>query len=71
LAATEGDHVEVAGPETWSVNGNGGLQTIRFLDVETKWKILSPEDELALRPVLRVQIFAVLPDIPIVWESAG
>ncbi len=44
---------------------------IRFLDVETKWRILSEQDELSVTPVLKVQTFSLLPDAPSAWEAAG
>lgn len=44
---------------------------IRFLEVETKWKVLSEQDELSVAPVMKVQTFSVLPDAPTAWESAG
>jgi hypothetical protein len=44
---------------------------IRFLDVETKWRVLTVDEELVVKPVLKVQTFAVLPDSPIATDGAG
>jgi Restriction endonuclease len=47
------------------------FERIRFLDVETRWKVLSGQDELSVKPVLKLQTFCVLPDTPTEWQTAG
>lgn len=47
------------------------FDVIRFLDVETRWRVLSEPDELSVKPVLKLQTFCALPDTPTEWQTAG